>query len=79
MKRLTALGALGLALFLAPAVPAAADRHLPGQQPAPAPAPAAAPARAGGPELMLVAGVLGALGASAVGGGVLLRRRKDGD
>jgi hypothetical protein len=79
MKRLTALGALGFALFLVPAGPAAADSHLPGQQPGPAPAPAAAPARAGGPELVAVAGALGVLGASAVGGGFLLRRRKDDD
>ncbi len=34
------------------------------------------PARAGGPELVMVAGALGTLGASAIGAGVFLRRRK---
>ena len=39
--------------------------------------PRRAPARAGGPELLMVAGTLGTLGLSALGGGYLLRRKKD--
>ena len=50
----------------------------PGATPTPRPGTTttATPARAGGPELVMVAGALGTLGASALGAGLFLRRRK---
>jgi len=73
MKRLLALGVLTLALCLVSAGSAEADS--PGQ-----PQPVRAqPARAGGPELAMVVGALGTLGASTIGAGLYLLRRRNDD
>jgi LPXTG-motif cell wall-anchored protein len=71
MKRLMVLGVFALALAVAPAAPADASSHLP-----PA-GPATTLPRTGGPGSGVAAGVLGALGVSAIAGGLLLRRRRD--
>jgi hypothetical protein len=68
MKRLLVLGILALVLFLPPPDPA--DAQMYGGRPR------RAPARAGGPELAMVVGSLGSLGASAIGAGLYLLRRK---